>query len=58
MYLNSTAINKEETARQIAQRDGVQEGLICVLGRNPNLRGAQTTKLFALRMKNMAGQKH
>jgi hypothetical protein len=31
MYLNSTAINKEETARQIAQRDGVQEGLICVL---------------------------
>jgi hypothetical protein len=31
MYLNSTAISKEETARQIAARDGVQEGLICVL---------------------------
>lgn len=31
MYLNSTSINKEETARKIAQRDGVKEGLICVL---------------------------
>ena len=31
MYLNSTAINKERTAREIAARDGVQEGLICVL---------------------------
>ena len=31
LYLNSTAISKEETARQIAERDGVKEGLICVL---------------------------
>jgi hypothetical protein len=31
MYLNSTAISKEETARKIAERDGVKEGLICVL---------------------------
>jgi hypothetical protein len=31
MYLNSTAISKEEIARKIAQRDRVQEGLICVL---------------------------
>lgn len=31
MYLNSPAINKEETARKIAEGDGVKEGLICVL---------------------------
>ena len=30
-YLPSTAINKEETARKIAQRDGIRQGLICVL---------------------------
>jgi hypothetical protein len=30
VYLNSTRISKEETARQIAQRDGIREGLICV----------------------------
>lgn len=30
IYLNSPNVSKEETARQIAQRDGVQEGLICV----------------------------
>jgi hypothetical protein len=27
-------------------------------GRNQNLRGAQRNKTFALRTKNMAGQKH
>jgi hypothetical protein len=31
MYLNSTATSKEQTARSIAERDGVKEGLICVL---------------------------
>jgi hypothetical protein len=31
MYLNSTAISKEDTARKIAERDGIKEGLICVL---------------------------
>jgi hypothetical protein len=30
LYLNSPSISKEDTARQIAERDGVQEGLICV----------------------------
>ena len=30
-YLPSTAIRKEEVARQIAQEDGIQEGLICLL---------------------------
>jgi hypothetical protein len=30
-YLQSTAINKEEVARQIARTDGVEHGLICVL---------------------------
>lgn len=31
LYLESAAISKEETARQIMQQDGVQQGLICVL---------------------------
>ena len=31
IYLNSTAISKEEYARAIASRDHVREGLICVL---------------------------
>jgi hypothetical protein len=31
IYLSSSASRKEDQARQIAQRDGVQEGLICVL---------------------------
>jgi hypothetical protein len=30
IYLNSPNVSKEETARQIAQRDGIREGLICV----------------------------
>ena len=30
VYLNSPNISKEDTARQIAQRDGIREGLICV----------------------------
>lgn len=30
-YLPSSAINKEEVARQIARTDGIEEGLICVL---------------------------
>jgi hypothetical protein len=30
-YLNSSSISKEERAREIARRDGVTEGLICVL---------------------------
>ncbi len=31
VYLNSTRIRKEERARQIAQADGIDEGLICIL---------------------------
>lgn len=31
VYLDSSRISKEEEARQIAQRDGIREGLICVL---------------------------
>lgn len=30
IYLNSSRISKEEKAREIAERDGIQEGLICV----------------------------
>jgi hypothetical protein len=30
-YLPSTAISKEQRARAIAQRDGIRQGLICVL---------------------------
>jgi hypothetical protein len=30
-YLSSTAINKEQVARQIARTDGIDHGLICVL---------------------------
>jgi len=31
-YLNSTALRKEIVAREIAERDGIEQGLICVLG--------------------------
>jgi hypothetical protein len=48
-YLNSTSINKEQTAREVAEKDKVQEGLVGVLtctepcfsyriGRNPEKR--------------------
>ena len=30
-YLQSAAISKEDTARQIMQRDGIERGLVCVL---------------------------
>jgi hypothetical protein len=30
LYLDSSRISKEDTARQIAERDGIQQGLICV----------------------------
>jgi hypothetical protein len=30
MYLNSSAISKEELARDIADREGIDEGLVCV----------------------------
>lgn len=30
-YLRSTHINKEDLARQIAERDGIRQGLVCVL---------------------------
>ena len=30
-YLSSPSVSKEERAREIAQRDGIEEGLICVL---------------------------
>jgi hypothetical protein len=30
-YLNSSAIRKEDVAREIARRDGIRDGLICVL---------------------------
>jgi hypothetical protein len=29
IYLNSSRISKEEKAREIAERDGIQEGLVC-----------------------------
>lgn len=31
IYLNSSQVSKEQLARQIAQRDKIQEGLICIL---------------------------
>lgn len=31
MHLNSSSINKEEYAREVQQRDGIQAGLICIL---------------------------
>jgi hypothetical protein len=31
VYLHSSAINKEERARAIARRDGIEQGLICIL---------------------------
>jgi hypothetical protein len=31
LFLDSSQISKEETAREIAKRDGIQQGLICVL---------------------------
>jgi hypothetical protein len=31
IYLNSSQVNKEQMAREIAQRDKIREGLICVL---------------------------
>jgi hypothetical protein len=31
LYLNSPSISKEDTAREIARRDKIREGLICVL---------------------------
>lgn len=31
VYLNSSRISKEQTALEIAQRDGIKEGLVCVL---------------------------
>ncbi len=31
VYLNSTAINKEDEARKIARADGIKQGLICIL---------------------------
>src|SRR5688572_12670913 len=29
-FLDSSRISKEETAREIAQRDGIRQGLICI----------------------------
>ena len=31
IYLNSSAINKEDKAREIARADGIEQGLICIL---------------------------
>jgi hypothetical protein len=31
VYLDSSAVRKEQKAREIAQQDGIQQGLICVL---------------------------
>ena len=31
LYLNDNSVRKEELARQIAQRDGIEQGLVCVL---------------------------
>jgi hypothetical protein len=57
-YLQSTNISKEDTARAIAQNDGVRKGLIAVLGCvEPCLsfavRGNRATKLLDLRLERM-----
>lgn len=31
VYLSSSAVRKEDRARQIAERDGIEQGLVCVL---------------------------
>jgi hypothetical protein len=58
VYLNSTKISKEDQAREIAERDGVREGLIAVLACvEPCLsfavRGNRATKLLDLRLEPM-----
>lgn len=55
IYIGSSARSKEETARDIAQRDGVQEGLIGVLScvepcRSYSLRGNAQTKRLELQL--------
>ena len=53
-YLASPAISKEDRAREIAQRDGIREGLICVLSavepcRSFEIRGNRATRELELR---------
>jgi len=55
VYVSSSAQSKEALAREIAQRDGVKEGLIAVLSclepcRSYSLRGNAQTKLLELRL--------
>jgi len=57
VYLNSPKTSKEEIAREIRDRDGVQEGLICVLGwvepcRSFTLRKDHERKHLVLEMGN------
>jgi hypothetical protein len=52
-YLNSSQLSTEEQAKQIAARDGIREGLICVLRRvDPcmsfEIHGNRTTKRLAI----------
>ena len=54
IYLNSSNIPKEEEARQIAQRDDVREGLICVFSAvepcfSYEIRGDARKRLLELR---------
>ena len=53
-YLASPAISKEDRARAIAERDGIREGLICVLSavepfRSFEIRGNRATRELELR---------
>lgn len=55
IYVNSSAQSKEEMARGIAQRDGIQQGLIGILScvepcRSYSLRGNAQTKLLELQL--------
>jgi hypothetical protein len=31
IYLQSSSVSKEDVARRVMQRDGIQQGLVCVL---------------------------
>jgi hypothetical protein len=43
-YVGSSRASKEEIARAIAARDGIEEGLVCVLGCVENCRSLMTRK--------------
>ena len=54
-YLSSTRVSKEEVAREIAERHGVREGLVCVLSctepcRSFDVHSDKTSKRLRLRL--------